>query len=108
MFECKTPEVATRVCVDIDLIGYFWKWIYLGISFTVVFRSVVSLVGLESTLVGLTGKYVANDNHRSWVCIMINHFQKSNTNTHLLSTMTHTIPSSAHSTTLVQRVWKKS
>jgi hypothetical protein len=91
MFECKIP-VATRVCVDIEVIGYLWKWICLGISFTVDFRGVVLLVGPDSTLVGLTRKYAAIDNWDScWVCIMINHFQKSNTNTHRSPTMVHTI-----------------
>jgi hypothetical protein len=71
MFERKTP-VATQGCVDLDVIGYHWKWICFGISFTVVFHSVLSLVELESTLVGLTRKYAANDNrHHCWVCIMI-------------------------------------
>jgi hypothetical protein len=55
---------------DNQVIGYLWKWICLGISLTVVFHSVVSLVGLESTLVGLTRKYAAKDDcHRCWVCV---------------------------------------
>ena len=71
MFERKTP-VATRACVDIEVIRYFWKWICLGISFTVDFRRIVSLVGPESTLAGLTRKYAANHNHQiPCVCMLI-------------------------------------
>ena len=61
MFERKTP-VATRGCIDIDAIGYLWKWICLEISFTADFRSAALLVGPESTLTELTRKYAANHN----------------------------------------------
>jgi hypothetical protein len=71
MFERKTPG-ATRGCVDIEDIGSLWKWICLGISLTVNFRSIGSLVRPESTLAGLTRKYAAT-RHRCWMC-MINHF----------------------------------
>ena len=103
MFERKTP-VATRVCVELEVIGYVWKGIYLGISFTVISRSVGSLVDLNQFWQSLLASMRRIVAERIW---LFNHFWMSNTDTHRLFTIVHNIPSSVDSMILVQRVWKK-